>query len=52
MLSQTDIEKIDQAAKALLENPGVRVEDEEIVKSFSDTGQTGSESMGSGSSGW
>jgi len=32
MLSQTDIEKIDQTAKELLENPGVRVEDEEIVE--------------------
>ena len=32
MLSMSDIERIDGAAKALLEDPGVRVEDEEIVK--------------------
>jgi trimethylamine---corrinoid protein Co-methyltransferase len=31
MLTITDIEQIDRAAKALLEDPGVRVEDEEIV---------------------
>jgi trimethylamine--corrinoid protein Co-methyltransferase len=32
MLSHSGIERIDGAAKALLEDPGVRVEDEEIVK--------------------
>jgi trimethylamine--corrinoid protein Co-methyltransferase len=32
MLSHSDIERIDGAAKALLEDPGVRVEDGEIVK--------------------
>jgi trimethylamine---corrinoid protein Co-methyltransferase len=31
MLSTSDIERIDRAAKALLEDPGVRVEDDEIV---------------------
>jgi trimethylamine--corrinoid protein Co-methyltransferase len=31
MIRQTDIEKIDHAARALLENPGVKIEDEEIV---------------------
>ena len=46
MLSQTDIEKIDQAAKDLLENPGVRIEDEEIVKKLLRCGaKSGSESM-------
>ena len=32
MLSVSDIERIDRAAKALLEDPGVRVEDDEIVE--------------------
>jgi trimethylamine--corrinoid protein Co-methyltransferase len=46
MLSQTDIEKIDQAARALLENPGIRVEDEEIVKRLLQCGaKSGLESM-------
>lgn len=31
MLSPIDLERIDQAAKSLLEDPGIRVEDEEIV---------------------
>jgi len=31
MLTTSDIERIDRAAKALLEDPGVRVEDDEIV---------------------
>ena len=31
MLSTSDIERIDRAAKALLEDPGVRVEDDELV---------------------
>jgi trimethylamine:corrinoid methyltransferase-like protein len=31
MLSQSDIERIDQAAKALLEDPGVKVDDGEIA---------------------
>jgi trimethylamine--corrinoid protein Co-methyltransferase len=45
MLSQTDIEKIDQAARALLENPGVRVEDEEVVNKLLQSGaKSGSES--------
>src|SRR4030067_2940199 len=46
MLSQTEIEKIDQEAKDLLENPGVRIEDEEIVKKLLQCGaQSGPESM-------
>jgi len=32
MLIQSDIEKIDQAAKALLEEPGIKIDDEEIVQ--------------------
>jgi trimethylamine--corrinoid protein Co-methyltransferase len=32
MLSESDIERIDRAAKDLLENPGVKIDDEEIVK--------------------
>ena len=32
MLSESDIERIDRAAKGLLENPGVKIDDEEIVK--------------------
>jgi len=32
MLSQSDIERIDQAAKALLEDPGVKVDDGEITE--------------------
>lgn len=31
MLSDSDIERIDRGAKDLLENPGVKIEDEEIV---------------------
>ena len=31
MLSETDIERIDQGAKALLEDPGVKIDDEEII---------------------
>jgi trimethylamine--corrinoid protein Co-methyltransferase len=46
MLSQTDIEKIDQAAIDLLQDPGIRVEDEEIVKKLLQCGaKPGSESM-------
>ena len=32
MLSESDIERIDRAAMDLLENPGVKIDDEEIVK--------------------
>jgi trimethylamine--corrinoid protein Co-methyltransferase len=32
VLSDSDIEQIDRAAKGLLENPGVKLDDEEIVK--------------------
>ena len=32
MLTISDIEKIDRAAKALLEDPGVQIEDDEIVE--------------------
>ena len=46
MLSQTDIEKIDQAAKDLLHDPGIKVEDEEIVKKLLQCGaKSGPESM-------
>ncbi|MBD3308339.1 hypothetical protein GF339_18020 [candidate division KSB3 bacterium] len=31
MLTQADIEKIDRAARRLLENPGIKVEDDDIV---------------------
>ena len=31
MLSMTEIERIDRAAKALMEDPGVRIEDDEVV---------------------
>ena len=31
MLTTSDIERIDRGAKALLEDPGVRIEDDEIV---------------------
>lgn len=31
MLTPTDIEQIDHAARALLEDPGIRVEDEEVI---------------------
>ena len=34
MLSSSDIERIDGTARALLEDPGVRIEDEESQKSF------------------
>ncbi len=32
MLNESDIERIDRAAKELLEDPGVKIDDEEIVK--------------------
>ena len=32
MLSESDIGRIDRAAKSLLEDPGVKIDDEEVVK--------------------
>ncbi len=31
MLTDSDVERIDRAAKDLLHNPGVKIDDEEIV---------------------
>lgn len=46
MLSETDIERIDQGAKALLEDPGVKIDDEEIVNRLLRCGaRPGAESM-------
>ena len=39
MLSESDIERIDRAAKDLLENPGVKIDDEEIVNRLFRAGQ-------------
>jgi trimethylamine---corrinoid protein Co-methyltransferase len=38
MLSVSDIERIDRAAKDLLENPGVKIDDEEIVRRLLSSG--------------
>src|SRR3990172_5707545 len=46
MIRQIHIEKIDHAARALLENPGVKIEDEEIVNRLLQCGaKPGPESM-------